>query len=418
MARTSATARLVSAAHQPEASAFWTPLVKRAAPLASTPFYLFSVEPVRAALEELAPLERALPIPVRHWLSCKTQPVRPLLRWWRREGRGLEVVSEFELQAALREGYSPGQILVNGTAKQRWLQRYPLPGLRVNFDSLEEMDALSHLARCCRWAVGLRCHTRAELDPEHPSAPTQFGLDAQESAHALRRLKAAQLELDTVHFHLRTNVRTAAMYERALAEVMELCQQARTTPRHVDCGGGFPAPNVLDPAGRPLDAKFNLTDLAQRLARRLVHFPGVRELWFENGRFLTARSGVLVVRVLAQKRRGQWRYLICDGGRTTQALVSMWETHRVLTLPPRGGPCVPTVVFGPTCMAFDQLVRGLLPAGLRGGDHLLWLDAGAYHVPWETRFSHGHAAVVWHEGDTLALAREPESFEDWWGQWR
>ena len=69
-------------------------------------------------------------------------------------------------------------------------------------------------------------------------------------------------------------------------------------------------------------------------------------------------------------------------------------------------------------MAFDQLARMPLPRSLRAGDHLVWLDAGAYHIPWETRFSHGHAAVVWHEERGLRLVRERQSFEDFWNIWK
>jgi hypothetical protein len=68
-------------------------------------------------------------------------------------------------------------------------------------------------------------------------------------------------------------------------------------------------------------------------------------------------------------------------------------------------------------MAFDQLARRALPADLRAGDFLIWMDAGAYHLPWETRFSHGYAAVVWEEGGVLRLIRKPERFEQWEGMW-
>ena len=69
-------------------------------------------------------------------------------------------------------------------------------------------------------------------------------------------------------------------------------------------------------------------------------------------------------------------------------------------------------------MAFDQLARMQLPRSLRAGDHLVWLEAGAYHIPWETRFSHGHAAVWWHDERGLRPARERQSFEDFWSQWQ
>ena len=35
----------------------------------------------------------------------------------------------------------------------------------------------------------------------------------------------------------------------------------------------------------------------------------------------------------------------------------------------------------------------MLPDTISPGDFIVWLDAGAYHLPWETRFSHGLCAV-------------------------
>lgn len=362
----------------------------------------------------MAPL---LPLPVRHWLSCKTQPVRPLLQWWRRQGRGIEVVSEYELLAALREGFLPASILVNGPAKQHWLKRHPVRGLWVNFDSPEELTALLPLAKSLDWGVGVRCHTREEFDPEDPGQPTQFGMMPDEAVMALKQLQRAGARVELIHFHLRTNVASPAVYERALREVAETCRAARFAPKFVDCGGGLPPPDVRTREGRPVDGDFDLAELARRYAEVLKQFPGAQELWLENGRFVSARSGVLVVRVLQVKAREKIRHLICDGGRTTQALVSQWESHDLLTVPERTGPTCPTTVCGPTCMAFDQLARRELPRNVREGDSLVWMEAGAYHLPWETRFSHGYAAVLWHENDRLSLVRPRETFENWWGQW-
>lgn len=112
------------------------------------------------------------------------------------------------------------------------------------------------------------------------------------------------------------------------------------------------------------------------------------------------------------------RNLICDGGRATNALVSTWEHHGLIGVPEREGPLSLTTVNGPTCMAFDQLARRPLPRALQPGDHLIWLDAGAYHLPWETGFSHGLAAVLWHDGESVRVVREAESFASWWGSWR
>jgi diaminopimelate decarboxylase len=383
-----------------------------------TPFYLFSIAPIKAALAELDAHFNQLP--VRHWLSFKTQPLRPLVQWWQRQDRPIEVVSEFEFLAARAEGFPPERILLNGPAKHSWLPRHAsheLRGLCVNFDSVAEARALTPLAKKLDWTCGIRLLTREEFDPEKPSFATQFGLTPDEAIPLVGRLQRAGVRLETIHFHLRTNVSSADVYERALQEAAEVCRAARLAPRHVDCGGGFPPPHVWTRGGQAVDAKFNLSAMAEVYERALKRFPAAKEIWLENGRWMSARSGALVIRILDVKERAGVRNLVCDGGRTMNALVSNWENHELFSIPGRRGATALTTVNGPTCMAFDQLARGPLPRSLRAGDHLVWLEAGAYHLPWETRFSHGLAPVLWHDGNRIKAVRQREEFRAWWSQW-
>ncbi len=416
--------------HAPETIGFWKRLVSEALLLSgSTPLYLFSALPIADCLAGLdsalvaagfspETANSPLKISFHHWLSFKTQPVAPLLRWWRGLNRPVEVVSEFELRAALAAGFPPAMILVNGPAKHRWLAQFQLPELSVNFDSLAELDDLLPCAQRLNWRMGLRILTGEEFDPENPQFPTQFGLAPEAAMVGLKKLLGARARIEMVSFHLRTNIAAASVFERAITEVAEICRAAGFCPQVLDIGGGLPVRSVRSRGGKVYDGEFGLRSFAQSLRQSVKLFPGLRELWLENGRFLSSASGVLVVKILDVKERRGLRQLICDGGRTLNALMSVWEQHALLPLPERSGEEALTVVHGPTCMAFDQLARLPLPRSLCAGDHLIWLDAGAYHLPWETRFSHGHAAVCWHDERGLMLARAQQSFEDFWGGWK
>jgi len=382
---------------------FWRGLIGPLLQRHATPFYLFSATPLEDALAQLNISFRGLPL--QHWLSCKTQPLPSLLRWWQRRGFGIEVVSEMEFHSARQAGFDSERILVNGPAKQHWLPRCAAPGLLVNFDSMAEIRALAASARRLNWTCGLRLQTSQEFDPQTPSQPTQFGFTPDEGMAAVRALHSAKLTIRTLHFHLRTNIESPRVYEQALNETAAFCRSAGLSPDYVDCGGGYPAPYVLTRRGKRLDADFNLSEMAQVYGRALRLFPALRQLWLENGRWLTARSGVLVVKILQTKERPALRSLICDGGRTMNALVSLWEQHALWPLPNRSGPATLTAVNGPTCMAFDQLARLPLSRRLRPGDHLVWMDAGAYHLPWETEFSHPLATIFWHDGKHVRRVR-------------
>ena len=394
----------------------WEAIILSSVRHCGTPCYVYAYEPIEAAFRQIDCLQCS--VPVRQWLSFKTQPVAPVIRCWRRLGHGVEVVSEFEVLAARKEGYPASRILVNGVGKHRWLERASTRGIRVHFDSLTEIRALRKVAVSEGWQVGIRCHVAEECDPDEPQYGGQFGLMPDEVRIGTQLLRDAGLEVDSVHFHLRTMVTSPSAYRRALIELSDICKEADLRPHYVDCGGGLPVAEARTSKGPCAEGAFDLVAFGKVLSEVPSLFPECEEIWLENGRFLTARAAVLVIRVLDIKDRPDSRYLICDGGRTNHALVSDWECHRLFTIPRRGGPPQHTTVCGPNCMAYDRLARCDLPSDIEVGDIVVWADAGAYHVPWETRFSHGLAPVVWcDESGRLWVGRRRESFSEWWRPW-
>ncbi len=383
----------------------------------TTPFYVFSPEPVLERASALESLDFGLPTSC--FLSLKTQPLRALLSRWIHLGRPVEVVSEFELRAALHENCPVDRLLVNGPAKQRWLPQFSVPGLRVNFDSLNEIRALLPIAKRDGWKVGLRIRTPEEVDSENPGCPAQFGLGRTELKEAVQLLRKHSLEPSCAHTHIRTNLPDPSFWSRALSFVHEVCAQSAWQPEILDAGGGLPAFHTRNRGGGSLTASYDndLRSYAAHLKAALRQFTGCRQLWLEHGRHLSAGAGVLAIRVLDLKSHDKGRSAICDGGRTLHALVSLWESHDLIPLRRSRSATSPVTVHGPTCMAFDQLGRVELPNNLKVGDVLLWTEAGAYHLPWETRFSHGLCEVWWAEQDSVGLARRAEKFTEYWNQW-
>jgi diaminopimelate decarboxylase len=372
--------------------------VTRAIEAVGTPCYVTAWEPVRDAVSRLDALD--VNVPIRSWLSFKTHPLPTLAERWLRAGRGMEVVSEQEMVVASGLVTDTDQILVNGVAKQAWLRRHAVPRLRVHFDSLNEMEGLLTAALTHRWRVGVRVQTPDECEPKGSRFRGQFGMSPHEAEAALRRLRAAGAVVESVHFHIGPRHAKGA-YLRAIDRVIAVCDSAGFAPLFVDCGGGLPtADEGLEEA---------LDDLSAAMRRATARFPGLREIWIENGRFITGASAALAVTVIDIKERDECRYLICDGGRTNHALAADVRPHPLLQVPQRPGPECLTTICGPTCMMDDRLGRWLLPKSIQVGDVIVWLDAGAYHLPWETRFSHGLCAVVWFDDDErpiVARARE------------
>jgi diaminopimelate decarboxylase len=401
----------------PETAFPWHEVITEALRTWRTPFYINAWLPVREALEGLAPLSQ-LGVPVRHWLSVKTQPVKPLLvAWGRQLGLGAEVISPFELHAVRSAGFAASDILLNGVAKHAWLPA-DIQGLRLHLDSLTEAKTIGP-ERLKGHRLGARCFIESGHSADDPTVGGQFGMlgaELQETSDFLRR---HGLALEGLHFHLRSSITDADTYAAALERTLAMGQAVGIAPRYVDCGGGFPSPGeAIWDGHRWLPDQLSLPDLVSKLAPIVRRHPSIAEVWFENGRHLTSRSGVLVLKVLEIKERLGCRFVLCDGGRTNHALVSDWQYHAIETLPRRSGPHTPTIVCGPTCTAYDRLTRRPLPEDLSVGDYLIWFNAGAYHLSWETRFSHGLATVLWcDEQMRLSEARTAEDAAAWWGSW-
>lgn len=388
----------------------WRTLIIGAADRFGTPCYLARWGPVADAVTSLEHAFGDGPIRIRSWYSLKTHPVLPIAREWLKTGRGVEVVSEFELVAARQLGAPVDQLLVNGVAKHAWLGRHPVRGLRVHFDSPHEVRDLLPTALSAGWRVGVRCHAPGERDARDARYGGQFGMTAAEAIDALHLLRGAGADLQGIHFHLGQRPPDCDGWTRAVAHAVSICERAAFSPRYIDLGGGLPPPGG---AAAALDA------LARGIDTARVRFgPTLAEIWLENGRYVTDASTALVVRVLDVKDREDSRYLICDGGRTNHALAADKGLHPLLTFPRRSGDARLTTVCGPTCMTDDVLGRLPLPGDIQRGDLLAWMHAGAYHLPWETRFSHGLCAVAWCDaGGNLSLARERELPTVWADAW-
>jgi diaminopimelate decarboxylase len=390
---------------------FWSKLVKRCVNEYQTPFYLFTDYLLRDSLDSLSFPNANYKI--RNWYSLKTHPVPQVLRQWKNFGCGVEVVSEYELKAALAEGFKVNDILVNGVAKHNWLKQYSIQNLKVHIDSLFEFESLSDNILTNNWEIGLRFNVQEEYDPDDPNFRTQFGLSKKEIESILINTKRLNIKIFGIHFHLRSNVSKVESYVWAIEDVIDLCKEYNIEPEYLDIGGGFPTRGE-----RPINSdetEFNLVDFENQF-KILNALPSLQEIWMENGRYITARSGVLVVKVLDIKNKSDSRYLICDSGRTNNSFVSDWEDHDFFFLPERKGNETLTTVCGSTCMAYDYFFRKRLSSNIKIGDYFIWMNAGAYHKSWETRFSNGLIKILYYssESESLKLIRDKEDFNHWW----
>jgi diaminopimelate decarboxylase len=273
----------------------------------------------------------------------------------------------------------------------------------VAIESEDEAARLAAFATALRTRVDVLLRFNPDVTPEtHPglavgSGDSKFGLAEDELARAVDAGGGPDgpLRWRGLHVHVGSQLGAVDSWRDAVRRAIALLSLMRgglpdfTT---LDVGGGFPVapvdstgpdggPAVPSPArfARELDAVLEAVPEDRRPARLAV----------EPGRFLVARAGWLVGRVLHARERGGRPLVVLDTGMTELLRPALYgANHPIVALTSLGRDVAPgtgdlpgssreTRVDGPICESTDRLGVHRLPP-LRRGDLIAIRDAGAY----------------------------------------
>jgi diaminopimelate decarboxylase len=346
-----------------------------------TPLYVYSQAELLASL---AAYEEAFaPLPHRICYALKANSTLALLRVLASRGAGADIVSGFELQAALRAGFPASRIVFSGVGKT---QAEMESGLRAgiaafNAESEEEVVRLSRVATALATTARVALRANPDVDARsHPYISTglarnKFGLDIAETlavAERVRELPAVRLLGLSCHIGSQmTDLAPVAAAVSSLVEVTRELQRRGFELQTIDIGGGL----GIDYRGD------GSTPTPQQLAERvlpLLSGLGLPVL-LEPGRSLVGRAGVLVTRVLYVKDRPTRRFVIVDAGMNDLLRPALYDAyHRIEPAVPRGGSLGAVDVVGPVCETGDFLARDREMEPSEPGDLLVIRDAGAY----------------------------------------
>jgi diaminopimelate decarboxylase len=369
--------------------------MREAAERFGTPLYAYSAAELDAALGRV----RAAFADARIWYAMKANPNLTLLRRLKAAGVGFECVSLGELARALKVGAGGEETLVNGPAKSD--EEYRLGGeLGATFivDRLEEVGLLPPASRVLvRINPGLSVSTHDHLATG--AAHSKFGVRPDQLPEVLAALRSGGHTLRGLHLHVGSAIRDAGDFGAAFGRVSEL--SALTGPLEVlDVGGGW-----------GLDA--DLPGIAAQAREAAAAFGAA--LWVEPGRYLVARSGVLLTRVMGHKQTGR-DFTLLDAGMTELLRPMLYGAAHPVRALWEGSEVVISDLAGPACESGDLLGKDVtLPAGAVRGDLLALLEAGAYGSAMSSTYltRPRPAEVMWDGAEWLVIRRR-ETAEDIW----
>lgn len=371
--------------------------MKDAADRFGTPLYAYSAPQLDAALGRV----RAAFADARIWYAMKANPNLTLLRRMHSAGMGFECVSLGELGRAMKVGAGGQEILVNGPGKSDAEYRLGAElGATFIVDRPQEASLLPPRSKVLvRVNPGLEVSTHDHLATG--AAGSKFGVRPDQLPQTLSALRSGGHTLRGLHLHIGSSVRDAGDFGAAFGRVAEL--SALTGELEVlDVGGGW-----------GLDA--DLHGIAARAREAAASFGAA--LWTEPGRYLVARSGVLLTRVLGHKQTGR-DFTLLDAGMTELLRPMLYGAEHPVRALWHSETSRQTDLAGPACESGDLLGRDVtLPTGAVRGDLLALLDAGAYGAAMSSTYlSRPRPAEVLWDGSDWTVIRRRESMQDLWAE--
>ena len=346
-----------------------------------TPFYVYSAATLRRHVRVLREAFEGMPTLIAY--AMKANSNQAVLKVIAGEGAGADVVSGGELERAIAAGIPASRIVFSGVGKSVAEMRRGLElGIKCfNLESEPELERLSDIAA----AAGMIAPVSVRINPDvdagtHAKISTgkkgdKFGIPFARAREVYARIAALPgVEAVGIDMHIGSQITDMRPFDNAYGLLADLVRDLRGQGhniRHVDVGGGLGIPYYADKDAPPLPAEY------ARIVRKHIEGLGV-ELVLEPGRLIVGNAGILVTRVEYVKQ-GDKTFVIVDAAMNDLIRPTLYEAHHEIQPVTHSNlPAITADIVGPVCESGDFLAQDRRIEGVKEGDLLAVMSAGAY----------------------------------------
>jgi ornithine decarboxylase len=342
-----------------------------------TPFLLIDLDRVRA---QYRAIRDSLPgVEVFYAIKANDHPA--ILRALAAEGSCFEVSSLAELRGLQQLGVAPDCIASFNPVKAPAF----IDAMHAYGSTLMAVDSEQELRKLVAQAPGARVAVRLNVENEGSDWPLddKFGVEPHEALALLRQSRELGLAAAGLTFHVGSQCRNPASWQKAIARCAAVWRQASAAGIELSVlslGGGIPARHgkptpTIQAIGEVIRQALRETGLDQR-ARLII----------EPGRGIVAEAAVMVTRVIAKAKRAGVDWVYIDAG----VFNGLMETICGFTYELSAGDSRPlrnVTLAGPSCDSVDVMFRGIDVPEVDVGDRLYIHNAGAYTTVYASSFN-------------------------------
>lgn len=382
-------------------------------------FYLLESKQFKKNCETLLETFRAIYPKFNIAYSYKTNYTPKLVKIVDSLGGYAEVVSDMELEVALRSGVSPNHIVWNGPVKnEKKVEEFLLLGGTVNIDSIYELDNLRRISDAYPdhvLNVGVRCNYEVG---DGVLSRFGFDIDGEDFRTVLSFIKERKnLHLINLqaHFAKRSPVYWTARAEGMLKVYDFVVENYGLKPERLDIGGGIYG-NMPDGLREQLHVgHITYQDYADRSAKLFAeHFKGVSDspyLFIEPGSAVAGDCMRFVTRIEAFKNVRGKEIATCIGSQKNISMAGLNPPVEVISCGNEQKNVEDCDIAGFTCIESDYLYKNY--TGKLGiGDYIVISNCGSYSLVMKPPFILPNFPVLDITGDSVEVIKRQEYFDD------
>lgn len=346
-----------------------------------TPFYVYSAATLRRHVQVLRDAFKGIDTLVAY--AMKANSNQAVIKLIAREGAGADVVSGGELERAIAAGVPANRIVFSGVGKTFAEMRRALEvGIKCfNLESEPELERLSDVAV----SMGMTAAVSVRINPDVDAgthkkistgkAENKFGIPFARAREVYARIAALPgVRAVGVDMHIGSQITDMTPFDNAFALLAQLVRDLKAAGhdiRHADVGGGLGIPYHHDEDAPPAPPAY------AEIVRKHIGPLGV-SLVLEPGRLIVGNAGILVTKVEYVKEGGK-TFVIVDAAMNDLIRPTLYEAHHDIQPVIHSNLAQITAdVVGPVCETGDFIAQDRKMAGVKEGDLLAVMSAGAY----------------------------------------
>ena len=338
---------------------------------------------------------------VRFLYSYKTNSTKAVCGLLKDLGYGAEVVSGYELRAAIEDGQPQSNIFFDGPLKTASELDMAIKNqVVIQLDSLDEWQLLKRIAagNLHNLKIGVRFAHHYEN-----GALSRFGFNSGDFNVLINEVQEVGVEITGAHLHVGSNILHVDPYlieiDRYFSQIQSIVRNSKKNKPWIDLGGGFPA--LSNREGMPIP------DLSQWALRILSHFisKGLDvskfQLVLEPGRHLVEDAGLLFCQSYSFKKRSPTeQILMLDAGLNLARSFHGWR-HKLFSLDMNDSSAtIKAKVYGPNCYEGDLFYPEFeVSDAIKAGDWFCISNVGGYDIPSINSWTRPHPPIfLWEDG--------------------